>query len=59
MDGPVDGGTMITINGLNLGSSMLDINSVEIANIPCEINDEMSQTNDTHNGIFESKIPNR
>ncbi|XP_060574584.1 plexin-2-like [Ruditapes philippinarum] len=59
MDGPVDGGTIVTIYGLNLGSSLLDINSVEIANIPCKINYDMSQTNDTPNGIFESKIPNR
>jgi hypothetical protein len=55
MDGPVDGGTMVTINGLNLGSSLLDINSVEIANIPCKIYDDISQTN----GNFYSKIPNR
>jgi hypothetical protein len=58
-DGHVEGGTTIAVYGFNLGLSPFDINSVEIAEIPCEINYNMSQSNDTHNGIFELKVPNR
>jgi hypothetical protein len=60
-DGPVDGGTRITVYGLNLGSTLLDNTSAEIANIRCEINDDMSHLNDPkdHSGIFQTNVRNR
>lgn len=38
LSGPLEGGTLLTITGLNLGSSVDQIrNSISVAGIPCEI----------------------
>ena len=37
MDGPTVGGTVITISGINLGSSISEIESVMIGRFSCEL----------------------
>ena len=37
MDGPTVGGTVITISGINLGSSIFEIESVMIGRFSCKL----------------------
>ncbi|XP_060592201.1 plexin-2-like [Ruditapes philippinarum] len=54
--GPIHGGTYVTIYGSNLGRTMLDTETITVANVTCDL---MNDTTIKPDPDFESLVPSR
>ena len=55
-DGSIYGGTQVTIYGRELGSDLSHINTIKMANVPCDLKTDVPDITDPD---YETFVPSR
>ncbi|XP_053388727.1 plexin-B2-like [Mercenaria mercenaria] len=58
-DGPVQGGTKLTISGTNLGRNVSEVDGVTVASRQCSLSSYLEDYDVPHSDDFETQVPSR